>query len=537
MTEIFLQILNMSISASYIVLAVFLLRFLLKKAPKWITVFLWGIVAVRLICPFSIESVLSLIPSSEVVSPNIMTDKTPTINTGIPFINSTINPVISESFTPTPGDSANPLQIWIQILTAVWVAGMVALLIYTAIGYVRVRRKIGTAVLYKDTIYQSEHVVSPFVLGILKPKIYLPFNMNEQDMEHVVEHEMAHIHRKDHLWKPIGFLLLALHWFNPLMWLGYVLLCRDIELACDEKVIQELDNDGRADYSQALLSCSVNRRMIAACPLAFGEVGVKERIKSVLNYKKPAFWVIIVAVVACVVLAVCFLTNPVQKPSDFGETDPGKMNAEQTTLMEQYPQYFGLDASDGLDVYVWQMAETSYSFGLLPHSQQGRDWISRELLDLRGTRAAQMRAILSTYNLNEKDIYVIPWQNPLSSYISDWQIVTNDEDIDAKRQAYIESIRQMLNIEYNEVYAPTGTKSAYTYEELSQMPADELLALFVQNGLVIHNDLKRAYTEEELEALFKEHFDIWHLGLSELSHTMYLDLAQQTKAIYDKIAE
>ena len=213
------------------------------------------------------------------------------------------------------------------------------------------------------------------------------------------------------------------------------------------------------------------------------------------------------------------------------------MNAEQTTLMEQYPQYFGLDASDGLDVYVWQMAETSYSFGLLPHSQQGRDWISRELLDLRGTRAAQMRAILSTYNLNEKDIYVIPWQNPLSSYISDWQIVTDDEDIDAKRQAYIESIRQMLNIEYNEVYAPTGTKSAYTYEELSEMPADELLALFVQNGLVIHDDLKRAYTEEELEALFKGHFDMWHLGLSELSHTMYLDLAQQTKAIYDRIAE
>ena len=310
MSEIFLKIINMSISASYIVLAVLLLRLLLKKAPKWITVVLWGIVAVRLVSPFSIESVLSLIPSSEVVSPNIMTDKTPTINTGIPIINSTLNPVISDSFTPNPGDSANPLQVLIPILTAIWIVGMVALLIYTVISYARVRRKIGTAVLLHENIYQSENVVSPFVLGIIKPKIYLPFNINEKDMEHVVAHEMAHIRRKDHLWKPLGFILLTLHWFNPLMWLGYVLLCRDIEIACDEKVIKELDHDARADYSQALLTCSVNRRTIAACPLAFGEVVVKDRVKSVLNYKKPAFWIIIAAIVACVVVAVCFLTNP-----------------------------------------------------------------------------------------------------------------------------------------------------------------------------------------------------------------------------------
>ena len=313
MSEIFLKIINMSISASYIVLAVLLLRLLLKKAPKWITVVLWGIVAVRLVCPFSIESVLSLIPSAETVSPDIMMDRTPEINTGIPIINQVINPVISGSFTPDPGTSANPLQLWIPTFAVIWIVGMVALLIYTVISYVNVKRKIGTAVLLRENIYQSENVVSPFVLGIIMPKIYLPFNMNEKDMEHVVAHEMAHIRRKDHLWKPLGFVLLTLHWFNPLMWLGYVLLCRDIELACDEKVIKELDHDARADYSQALLTCSVNRRMIAACPLAFGEVGVKDRVKSVLNYKKPAFWIIIAAVVACVVVAVCFLTNPPAK--------------------------------------------------------------------------------------------------------------------------------------------------------------------------------------------------------------------------------
>ena len=569
----------MSISASYIVLAVLLLRLLLKKAPKWISVLLWGIVAVRLVCPFSIESVLSLIPSSEVVSPTIMTDKTPTINTGIPIINSTLNPIISESFTPHPGDSANPLQIWIPVLTTIWIVGMVALLIYTVISFAKVKRKIGTAVLYKDNIYQSENVVSPFVLGFIKPKIYLPFGMNAKDMEHVVAHEMAHIHRKDHLWKPLGFLLLSLHWFNPLMWLGYVLLCRDIELACDEKVIKELDHDARADYSEALLTCSVNRRIIAACPLAFGEVGVKDRVKSVLNYKKPAFWIIIAAVVACVVVAVCFLTNPSAKQEELpqtpsgdnsqtpsgdnsqnqsseiftdyegvyvtfdssciiidgdtifnlvwhNETDKNVMYGEpysierqegdawvDTTsgersfeaiglllfpnstanksystqgfdvsqggtyrlivpfsidlgneyvdyytwiifkvdslpstdsLRQRYPKYFGLDDSEGLDVYVWQMAKNSYSFGLLPRDEQGRDWLAHELLNLRGTSAEEMSVILSTYNIDENDIYIIPWQNPVSSYLGEWQIVSDTEDLEAKRQAYIDYIRQML---------------------------------------------------------------------------------------------
>ena len=247
MTQIFLSIVNMSISASYIVLAVFLLRQLLKKAPKWIAVFLWGVVAVRLICPFSIESIFSLIPSAETVSPGIMVEQIPTINTGIPVINNTLNPVIGESFAPAPGDSVNPLQIWIPILATIWVIGMFVLLVYTIVSYARVKRKIGTAVLLRDNIYQSESVVSPFVLGVIKPKIYLPFNMDGKDMVHVVAHENAHIRRKDYLWKPVGFLLLTIHWFNPFMWLGYILLCRDIELACDEKVIKELDHDARAD--------------------------------------------------------------------------------------------------------------------------------------------------------------------------------------------------------------------------------------------------------------------------------------------------
>ena len=313
MNELFLKIINMSISASWLVLAVLIFRLILKKAPKWVNVLLWGIVAVRLICPFSFESALSLIPSSETIPLDIEMAAKPTIDSGVPAINSVVNPVLS-SFAPPQHvlTSANPLQIWIPILNIIWLVGVSTFLLYTAVSYWRLRRKVDTSVRYKDNIFQSENVGSPFVLGIIKPRIYLPFNMNGQDLEHVVAHEQAHIRRRDHWWKPLGFLLLTIHWFNPLMWLAYVLLCRDIELACDEKVIKELDNEQRADYAQALVVCSVNRPMIAACPLAFGEVGVKDRVKSVMNYKKPAFWVIIIAVIACVIVAVCFLTNPKQ---------------------------------------------------------------------------------------------------------------------------------------------------------------------------------------------------------------------------------
>ena len=313
MNELFLKIINMSISASWLILAVLILRLVLKKAPKWVNVLLWGIVAVRLICPLSFESTLSLIPSAETIPLDIEMAAKPTIDSGVPAINSVVNPVLS-SFAPPQHvlTSANPLQIWIPLLNIIWLIGVGSLLLYTAVSYWRLCRKVDTAVRYKDNIFQSENVSSPFVLGLIKPRIYLPFKLDGQNLEHVVAHEKAHIHRKDHWWKPLGFLLLTIHWFNPLMWLAYVLLCRDIELACDEKVIKELGNEQRADYTQALVACSVNRRMIAACPLAFGEVGVKERVKSVMNYKKPAFWIIVLAVIACVIVAVCFLTNPKQ---------------------------------------------------------------------------------------------------------------------------------------------------------------------------------------------------------------------------------
>ena len=313
MNELFLKIINMSISASWLILAVLILRLVLKKAPKWVNVLLWGIVAVRLICPLSFESALSLIPSAETFPEKVISGPSFDVQTGITPVDNRINDYLGDRYfegVTVPANNGNNIM---TILTIVWTIGILLLVAYTVISYWRLRRKVDTAVRYKDNIFQSENVKSPFVLGIIKPRIYLPFNMNGQDLEHVVAHEQAHIHRKDHWWKPFGFLLLTIHWFNPLVWLAYVLLCRDIELACDEKVIKELGNEQRADYTQALVACSVNRRMIAACPLAFGEVGVKDRVKSVMNYKKPAFWGVVLAVIVCVFVAVCFLTNPVTK--------------------------------------------------------------------------------------------------------------------------------------------------------------------------------------------------------------------------------
>ena len=310
MSEVFLKIINMSIAASWMIPVILLVRICFKRAPKWVRVLLWGFVAVRMICPFSFESVLSLIPSTETVSPQIMMDPTPQVTTGLISLNAVLNPIIAESFAPNPATSANPLQILIPVAAIFWITGMVVMLLYAMVSYCLLHRKVVTAVRLDDTVLQSENIDSPFVLGIVNPKIYLPFRMNGEDLAYVIAHEQAHIQRKDHLWKPLGFLLLTIHWFNPLMWLAYILLCRDIELACDEKVIQKMDHNTRADYSQVLVNCSVNHRRVSACPLAFGEVGIKKRVKSVLQYKKPAVGVILCAIIVCVFVAVCFLTNP-----------------------------------------------------------------------------------------------------------------------------------------------------------------------------------------------------------------------------------
>lgn len=318
MADIFLRIVNRSLSATWLVLAVVSLRFLLRKAPKWVNVLLWGMVALRLICPFTLESTLSLIPSAEVIPQEIMIDATPEIQTGIASVNRVVNPIITEAFAPEPIASANPLQILIPIFSWIWCLGMGLMMLYAAITYWQLHRKLRMAIHVKRNVFLSEDIPTPFVLGIFRPRIYLPYHMSEDDRRHVLAHERAHIYRRDHWWKPLGFLLLSVHWFNPAMWLAYILLCRDIELACDERVVQKLPPNLRADYSQALLNCSIGRHAIAVCPLAFGEVGIRERVRNVLHYKRPAFWVTVLCLVVCILFGVCFLTDPLAPfPSEF----------------------------------------------------------------------------------------------------------------------------------------------------------------------------------------------------------------------------
>jgi len=322
MSELFLKILNMSINAGYIVLAVLLIRLILKKAPKYISVLLWLPVAIRLICPFSFESVLSLLPSAEVVPPEILTSQNPAIESGIPIINAVVNPIISQSFAPSIAESANPLQIAAFIASIVWILGVFAMLVYGVISYIRLKFRVKISLIYKDNIYFCDNIKTPFILGVIRPKIYIPSAASETELEYIIRHENAHLQRKDHLWKPLGFLLLSFYWFNPLLWVAYILLCRDIELACDQKATSDFTDVKKKAYSETLVLFSSERKTVTACPLAFGEVSIKDRVKSVLNYKKPAFWVIILSLLVCTTLSACFLTSPKDKEGGTQNSTP-----------------------------------------------------------------------------------------------------------------------------------------------------------------------------------------------------------------------
>ena len=307
MLDIFLQLLNMSLTASWIVLAVLVFRFLFPKTPKWISCLLWGIVALRLLMPMVMESTLSLIPSGEVIPQDITVSQTPAIHSGIPVVNSAVNPLFAQQLAP----ETHQLQKLLTVLAYIWLAGVWAMVLYSVATYLRLRWQVRASLCVRDHVYICDDVESPFVLGFFRPKIYLPSGLDEGQMPHVLAHENAHIRRRDHWWKPLGYGLLCLHWFNPLMWVAYIFLCRDIESACDEKVVSLLDAAGKKSYSEALLACSIHRRLVMACPIAFGEISVKSRIRGVLHYKKPTLWILIGSAVACVVAAVCFLTNPV----------------------------------------------------------------------------------------------------------------------------------------------------------------------------------------------------------------------------------
>ena len=332
MAAVFLKLLNLSISASWLVLAVLALRLVLRRAPKWVNVLLWGMVALRLMLPFSVESALSLIPSAETVSPAVVQfDPAPTITSGVNIIDNAVNPSLSEHFAAVPTMSVNPLYVWTYLAGWVWLIGLGAMLLYALVSYLRLRRRVSVSLCVRENIYLCDAISSPFILGVVKPRIYLPSGLDEVQRQNVLSHERAHLTRRDHWWKPLGFALLAVYWFNPVLWLAYTLLCRDIELACDERVIRTMDESAVKTYSTVLLACSMPRKAVITCPLAFGEVGVKERVKNALHYKKPAFWVVAASVAVCVVVAVCFLTNP---PTDTDAAGLVGFHREQVTYAD-----------------------------------------------------------------------------------------------------------------------------------------------------------------------------------------------------------
>lgn len=330
MENVFLQILNNAITVSMLILVIMLVRVLCRKMPKWITCLLWILVAAKLMMPFSVESIFSLVPTSEPIPAGIAMESNPHISSGIENVDNLINPALQQHFAPDKTASANPLQVWMYVGTVVWLAGTAALLLYALAAYVAVKWKVRASVRVEKNIYECDDIADPFILGIIRPRIYLPSGLDEETKKYVLKHETAHLDRKDYLWKPLGFLILSVYWFQPLCWAAYILMCGDIEYACDEKVIKGETESARADYCKALLTCSVPRKMIAACPVAFGENGVKGRVKNMMNYKKPTFWISSISIVIVVIVAVCFATSPKGKEADNEKTAPAA-NSEMET--------------------------------------------------------------------------------------------------------------------------------------------------------------------------------------------------------------
>ena len=344
MNRIFLQMLNISFQASWLILAVLILRLVVKKVPRWIPCLAWGMVALRLAVPFRIESALSLIPSAEPVPVQIDRMSQPAVHSGIPVMDRAVNQVVASQFTPDPAASVNPLQVVVYLAAVLWIAGMICMLVYALVSYIRLRRKVAASLRKEQNVYLCDEIDSPFLFGMFRPRIYLPSDLQESYYQPVLLHEQAHLKRGDHIWKPLGFLLLSIYWMNPLCWAAYILFCKDMELACDEKAVSSMDHSTRADYCQALLACGSGRKGLAACPVAFGESGVKERVQRITRARKPVFWMVVLALLLCAIVAVCFLTSPKTADSDENGSDQTAQNGAVTdlnwTVVNQWAQAF-----------------------------------------------------------------------------------------------------------------------------------------------------------------------------------------------------
>ena len=385
MTRIFSTLLTMSIGAAWLILIVILLRLLLKQAPKWVNCVLWGFVALRLVCPFVPESRFSLMPGVFRMqnrygsAADLTLAQTPvsggnlsqTMMDGAGAAG--LTGIQTGAGAVTTGFRGEWIQQFLSAGSILWLIGVIVLLGYAVYSYLRVRRQVSEAIWLRDNLWICDQVKSPFILGLFRPRIYLSSGMEEAQLPYVIAHEQAHLKRGDQWWKPLGFVLLMIHWYNPFVWVAYILFCRDLELACDESAVRDLDLEGRKNYSYALLSCSMQRRLVTVCPLAFGEVGVKKRVKEVLNYKKPPFWILLAAVVVCVIVAVCFLTNPKDQTTVILTNEAGNSEA-------------GAEADDA--VQAAEAAKQQEALSALQAEQESMEALQAELTAAEQEKAA-----------------------------------------------------------------------------------------------------------------------------------------------------
>lgn len=418
MIRIFVTLLTMSIGAAWLILIVLFLRLLLRQAPKWVNCVLWGFAALRLVCPYVPESRFSLMPGvfrmqnrygsaadlTLAQTPVIVGNPTQNVIEGAGAAGLTGIP--TGAGTVATGFGGELFQQILSVGSILWLIGVLVMLGYAVYSYLRVRRQVSEAIWLRDNLWICDQVKSPFILGLFRPKIYLSSGMEEAQLPYVIAHEQAHLRRGDQWWKPLGFVLLMIHWYNPFVWVAYILFCRDLELACDESAVRDLTLEERKSYSYALLSCSMQRRLVTVCPLAFGEVGVKKRVKEVLNYKKPSFWILLAAVVVCVIVAVCFLTNPKDGTTVVLTNEAGSSEADAATNA-------ALEQAAAKQEEVEQLKESlaaqqeSLAAGLDTAKQENTTWIYVENSSYSGFFAAKGYVAYAQMEMDGTSIFLV----------------------------------------------------------------------------------------------------------------------------------
>jgi beta-lactamase regulating signal transducer with metallopeptidase domain len=424
--NLFLQILNMSFTASIVILFVLGARLLLKKAPKIFSYALWSVVLFRLVCPFSFESLMSLLPNNPApISDKILYEQTPQINTGITAIDNTVNATLP---VPAFGASVNPMQIWMFIGEIIWLAGIAVLLLYSVVSLIQLQNRLKRAVHDKENVYLAEHLATPFVLGVIRPRIYLPAALSPEEKQYILLHEQIHIRRFDHVVRVLSFIVLSIHWFNPLVWIAFFLCGKDMEMSCDEAVIKRLGNDVKKDYSSSLLALATGRRIISGIPLAFGEGDTKERIKNVLNFKKPTFWVIAIAVLIVVVLCVGLMANPKSLTTFNGSSYRVK------EILYQAPMY-----SFGYTLDTAPQYSISSDYVLYSKQTTDQDWTMHKGLD--------------RYEISKQELYALfnPLNNKAHEAIDQTKLVYRADTNDDNQTFYL-----VIQLKNGDVLLATG---------------------------------------------------------------------------------